>query len=167
MPSSLLSPLSIDSELADRLQNDQSFRRQYIRLFAQTEVAAEIRGLRTKRRLRQAEVARRAGTGQSAVSRIEKASYDGWTFKTLIGIADALEARLRLSFEPIEDVIEALRSSGPPESTATVSSVSSGSGTAGSFKFFSAHVMESGSLDVEVVRRATPTAERTYITATH
>jgi len=53
----------------------------------------------------QSEVAQLAETGQSAISRIEKANYDGWTFKTLICIAEVLRARLRITFEPIEDVV--------------------------------------------------------------
>lgn len=109
MSSKLLTPLSIDAELADRLDNDDRFRRRYIRFFAQTEVAAEIRALRKKRRLRQAEVAKLAKTGQSAISRIEKAGYDGWTFKTLLAIAEELRARLRITFEPIEDVANGYR----------------------------------------------------------
>jgi transcriptional regulator with XRE-family HTH domain len=110
MSSPLLTPLTaIDSELADRLEKDDKFRRRYIRFFAQTEVATEIRGLRKRRRLRQAEVAKLAETGQSAISRIEKADYDGWTFKTLIAIAEGLRARLRITFEPIEDVVSGYR----------------------------------------------------------
>ena len=101
---SMLNPLSIDAELADRLEKDDKFRRRYIRMWAQSEVAAEIRRLRKARRLRQGEVARLTGTGQSAISRIEKADYDGWTFKTLIAIAEELKARLRITFEKIEDV---------------------------------------------------------------
>lgn len=115
---SQLSPLaSIDAELADRLETDESFRRRFIRRFAQAEVASEIRALRKKRGLRQAEVARLAKTGQSAISRIEKADYDGWTYKTLIGIAETLKARLRIRFEPIEDVAEGYRSSTVSERT--------------------------------------------------
>lgn len=109
MSSPFLNPTSIDAELADRLEGDEAFRRRYIRFFAQSEVAAEIRGLRKRRRLRQAEVAALAKTGQSAISRIEKANYDGWTFKTLISIAEELEARLRITFEPIEDIVEQYR----------------------------------------------------------
>lgn len=109
MSSPFLNPLGIDAELADRLERDAAFRRRYIRMFAQAEVAAEIRALRKSRRLRQAEVADLAHTGQSAISRIEKADYDGWTFKTLIGIAEALRARLRITFEPIEDVVSSYR----------------------------------------------------------
>lgn len=100
----------IDSELADRLEHDSDFRRRYIRKFAQAEVAAEIRLLRKKRKLKQGEVASLAHTGQSAISRIEKADYDGWTYKTLVGIAEALRARLRVRFEPIEDVAAGYRS---------------------------------------------------------
>jgi len=107
--SSMTSELSIDKELASRLENDERFRRRFIRLFAQTEVAEEIRRLRKLRRLRQADVAKLASTGQSAISRIEKADYDGWSFKTLIAIAEELKARLRIHFEPIEDVANEYR----------------------------------------------------------
>lgn len=108
--SSLLHPLaSIDKELADRLEKDERFRNRYLRRWAQTEVATEIRALRSRRKMRQGDVARLASTGQSAISRIEKAEYDGWTFKTLMGIAEVLSARLRITFEPIEDVISNYR----------------------------------------------------------
>jgi transcriptional regulator with XRE-family HTH domain len=101
-----LKPLeSIDAELAQRLLRDADFRRRFIRFWAQNEVASEIRSLRKARGLRQAQVAKLAETGQSAISRIEKADYDGWSYKTLISIAEALKARLRIRFERIEDVI--------------------------------------------------------------
>ena len=110
--SSQLEPLtSIDLELAERLEKDERFRNRYLRRWAQNEVATEIRGLRKRRGKLQAEVARLANTGQSAISRIEKAEYDGWTFKTLLAIGDALRARLRITFEPIEDVVRSLKSS--------------------------------------------------------
>lgn len=100
---------SIDAELADKLQNDDAFRRRYIRFWAQTEVASEIKQLRKARRMLQADVAKLAETGQSAISRIEKAEYDAWTFKTLIRIAEVLRARLRITFEPIETVVSNYR----------------------------------------------------------
>lgn len=106
----LTNRVSIDAELADYLERDADFRRQYIKAFAQAAVAAEIRGLRKLRKLKQAEVAQLVNTGQSAISRIEKADYDGWTFKTLLAIATELRARLRVTLEPIEDLIGQLRS---------------------------------------------------------
>lgn len=140
MPSKLLRPAaSIDAELADRLLHDETFRRRYIRRWAQVEVASAIRALRKARQMRQAEVADLVQTGQSAISRIEKAEYDGWTFKTLIGIADALRARLRVAFEPIEDVALSYRETpsaqraageGPAGSATTAgASVTAGAGT--------------------------------------
>jgi hypothetical protein len=38
------------------------------------------------------------------VSRIERADYDGWMFKTLLEIAIQLRAHLSIQFIPIEDV---------------------------------------------------------------
>lgn len=123
----LVNPLtSIDAEIADRLERDEAFRNDYIRFWAQTEVASQIRQLRKARRKRQTEVARLAGTGQSAISRIEKADYDGWTYKTLIGIAEVLHARLRVKFEPIEDVIKSYRDQST--NTGIVSGGSTGEG---------------------------------------
>jgi DNA-binding XRE family transcriptional regulator len=101
---SLLNPLSIDAEIAERLKTDASFREAFIRLWSQAQVATEIRKLRRKRRLRQGDVAALTGTGQSAVSRIERADYDGWMFKTLLEIAIQLRAHLSIQFIPIEDV---------------------------------------------------------------
>jgi transcriptional regulator with XRE-family HTH domain len=80
-----------------------------LRRWAANEVATELRRMRKRRRVLQAALAAKAGTGQSAISRIEKEDYDGWTFKTLFSIALALDARLRIELEPIEDVVRSLR----------------------------------------------------------
>lgn len=72
----------------------------------------QLRSMRQRRKLNQKQLAERSGTGQSAISRAEQAEYDGWTFKTLVTLAEALDARLRITFEPIEDVIAMHSSSG-------------------------------------------------------
>jgi transcriptional regulator with XRE-family HTH domain len=105
----LTSLASIDREIADRLESDADFCHQFIRYWAANEVASELRRVRKLRKLTQAEVAELAKTGQSAISRIEKANYDGWTYNTLVTIAEALRARLRIVLEPLEDVITAHR----------------------------------------------------------
>jgi transcriptional regulator with XRE-family HTH domain len=77
------------------------------RLFAKLtrkEVAGQIRQLREKRHLTQVEFAKRCRMKQSAVSRIEQAEYSGWTYKTLSRIAEKLNARLRISYEPLEEI---------------------------------------------------------------
>ena len=54
----------------------------------------------------QKDLGEEANMEQSAVSRIEQSEYSGWSFKTLLRVADALDARLRILLEPAEDVIE-------------------------------------------------------------
>lgn len=94
----------IEKEIARRLATDDEFRNRFIRRWAQDEIASEIRSLREFRGLKQKQLAALSGTGQSAISRSEQAGYSGWTFKTLIALAQALRARLVVSFEPIEQV---------------------------------------------------------------
>ena len=50
--------------------------------------------------LTQAEVAKRAGTTASAISRYENAEYDRYELRTLKRIAEACGGRLQLVFEP-------------------------------------------------------------------
>jgi transcriptional regulator with XRE-family HTH domain len=100
---------SIELGLGRRIATDARFRKRYLQRWASNEVATELRSMRKRRRLLQAALAAKAGTGQSAISRIEKQNYDGWTFKTLFSIALALDARLRIQLEPIEDVIRSLQ----------------------------------------------------------
>jgi transcriptional regulator with XRE-family HTH domain len=72
---------------------------------AQEEIAQQIRQLRERQGLRQVDLAKKAKMKQSAVSRIEQAGYSAWTFKTLLRVADALDAQLRVVFEAADDVI--------------------------------------------------------------
>lgn len=106
---------SINREIAERLETDDEFLRDYIRTWASHDVASELRNLRMLRKKRQADVAALVNTGQSAISRIEKAEYDGWSYKTLVAIALALRARLSFRLEPIEDVVQGLKGVNPDD----------------------------------------------------
>jgi transcriptional regulator with XRE-family HTH domain len=92
-------------DFAHRLKN-KVFRRKFFKSSAQDTVAARIRELRKQRGMKQADLAKAARMKQSAVSRIEQAEYSRWGFNTLTRIADALDARVRIVFEPAEEVIE-------------------------------------------------------------
>lgn len=101
MPSELIGRIRF--KLADKIRNPARRRKMFARM-AQDEIAMEVRALREKRGFRtQAAFAKHVHMQQSAVSRIENAEYQGWTFKTLLRVAHALDARLRVSFEPAED----------------------------------------------------------------
>ena len=77
-------------EMADLLEQEQ----------ANLDVAREIYELRTKAKLSQAELARKVGTTQSVISRLEDADYDGHSLAMLRRIASALEKRLEIRFVP-------------------------------------------------------------------
>jgi hypothetical protein len=103
MASELIAPIKLG--LASKLKNAARRRRMFLRL-AQDEIAQQLRSLRDRRGFKtQTEFAKHAHMQQSAVSRIENADYQGWTFKTLLKVANALDARLRVTFEPAEETI--------------------------------------------------------------
>lgn len=92
--------LGIAKKLADK-----GYRHRFFARMAQDEIATRIRELREHRQLRQADLATRTGMKQSAISRIEQADYSGWTYTTLQRVSEALDVRLRIILEPMEDVI--------------------------------------------------------------
>src|SRR5688572_25332117 len=64
------------------------------------DVAAEIYKLRTKAKVSQKELAKRVGTTQSVISRLEDADYDGHSLSMLQRIAAALDSRVQVRFLP-------------------------------------------------------------------
>jgi len=103
----LISPIKLN--IAKKLEEDKNFRRRFFRDRAQDELAMSIKELREKKQMRQVDLANESGMKQSAISRIEQADYSGWSFNTLFRVADALDARLRVIFEPMEDVIKSYK----------------------------------------------------------
>jgi transcriptional regulator with XRE-family HTH domain len=95
---------SIDLNLPEKLK-EQAYRQKFFLAESSAQIAAQLIALRKKRDLNQQEVAELIGTQQPAISRIEKADYQSWSFTVLRKIADALDARLRVIIEPAEDII--------------------------------------------------------------
>ncbi|KKN61938.1 hypothetical protein LCGC14_0517070 [marine sediment metagenome] len=95
---------SIKLGIADKLK-DRGYRHRFFRGHAQDEVASRIKELREFRKLRQTDLAERCDMKQSAVSRIEQASYSRWNIDTLWRLAEALDVRMRITFEPMESVV--------------------------------------------------------------
>ena len=67
---------------------------------ANREVAQRIYELRQQAGLSQAELAKRVGTTQSVISRLEDADYDGHSLAMLNRIAAAVERRVDIRFLP-------------------------------------------------------------------
>lgn len=97
---------TIDLDISQRLEGDEAFRKGFFRSLSRNEIASQIVSLRKKRRMTQIDLAEAVSTHQSAISRLEKAEYESWNYQTLLSVAEALKARLRIHLEPIEDVIE-------------------------------------------------------------
>ena len=67
---------------------------------ANLDIGRKIYELRTKAKLSQAGLARKVGTTQSVISRLEDADYDGQSLAMLRRIAAALEKRVEIRFLP-------------------------------------------------------------------
>lgn len=105
-----MSPItSIEFNIAEKLEKDKSYRSRFFRGQAQGLIAMRIRKLRKKRKKNQTDLAKECKMKQSAISRIEQADYSGWSFNTLFRVADALDARLQVSFDLAEDIIDLYR----------------------------------------------------------
>ena len=79
---------------------DPEMRRRYEEELANREVASRIYRLREEAGISQAELARRVGTTQSVISRLEDADYEGHSLAMLNRIAAAVERRVEIRFVP-------------------------------------------------------------------
>ena len=77
-------------EMAELIQQEQ----------ANLDIAHKIYELRTKTKLSQTELAKKVGTTQSVISRLEDADYEGHSLAMLRRIASALEKRVEIRFLP-------------------------------------------------------------------
>lgn len=84
---------TFDEWLATKLR-DPLFRRGFQKELVAARVAVQIARLRQDGGISQRELARRMGTSQQGVARLERGAYDGMTLRTLERVADALGAEL-------------------------------------------------------------------------
>lgn len=75
-------------EMADLLEQERG----------NLDMARKIYDLRTKAKLSQSELAKKVGTTQSVISRLEDADYEGHSLAMLRRIASALEKRVEIRF---------------------------------------------------------------------
>ena len=78
-------------------------------------MAKVIYGLRTKAGLSQTDLAKRIGTKQSVISRLEDADYEAHSLEMLQRIAKALDNRVEIRFVPLE--ASGIRRTGKPVKT--------------------------------------------------
>ena len=86
--------------LAHLTGKDPELQRVFEEEVANREVAHQIFQLRQDAGLSQVELARRVGTTQSVISRLEDADYGGHSLAMLNRIAAAVERRVEIRFVP-------------------------------------------------------------------
>jgi ribosome-binding protein aMBF1 (putative translation factor) len=89
-------------ELASKLNENPDFRKAKRKIRPYYDLVVEIINRRNELKLSQKELAEKAGTHQSRISKIESAELDV-RLSTLIDIAEALEAELVINFAPIDE----------------------------------------------------------------
>ncbi|OGW61882.1 MAG: hypothetical protein A2V83_04795 [Nitrospirae bacterium RBG_16_64_22] len=86
--------------LKRRVAEDRELREIYEEEKVNYQAALAIRKAREAAGLTQAELAKKVGTTQSAISRLEDADYEGHTIKMLERIAEVLKRRVVISLRP-------------------------------------------------------------------
>lgn len=85
----------------DRLEEDlksPEFRRHYEKERKSLQIAYQIAKLRRRSGLSQKDFAKRVGTTQQVISRLESGAYTGYTLKTLERVAKAANTEVVISF---------------------------------------------------------------------
>lgn len=88
-------------EAREELARDRELNQLYQRELAKLKVANQILAARQRAGLSQAALARRIGTQQSGIARMESASCSSYTTITLTKIAAATGARLEVRIVPV------------------------------------------------------------------
>ena len=87
-------------EFREELVNDRKLNALYQRELAKLKLANQILAARQHAGLTQSGLAKRIGTQQTGVARMENAGYSGWTVATLAKIAAATGSKLEVRIVP-------------------------------------------------------------------
>ena len=85
------------NDFLNEQMKDPEFKKEYDRLGPEYEIILQLIDARNELNLTQAELAKRAGTDQSHISRLERGSYNP-SLKFLKKIAEGLGKELHISF---------------------------------------------------------------------
>lgn len=89
---------------------DEEYRQVYWEDWMYSQIALQIASMRKQRGWTQEELARRIGTLQPGVSRLEDVNYRGWTLATLVKLAAAFDVALNVEFIPFGEAIDKVES---------------------------------------------------------
>lgn len=87
-------------ELHREYMKDPEFRREYEKLQPEFEIASQIIGARIKHKMTQGELAKKAGTGQAVISRLEGMNAKP-SLSLLERVAKALKTEINITVRPL------------------------------------------------------------------
>jgi len=90
---------NFDRYLAEQLK-DAAFAAEFRQAGEAWDVALKLASLRKASGLSQKELARRVGTSQQQISRLESPSYEGHSLSMLRRVADVLGANIQVEIQP-------------------------------------------------------------------
>ena len=90
---------NFDLYLEEQLK-DQEFAQRFKKAGEAWDVALKLASLRKASGLSQKELARRVGTSQQQISRLESPSYEGHSLSMLRRVADVLGANIQVEIQP-------------------------------------------------------------------
>jgi len=92
---------NFDRYLEEQLK-DEGFAKRFRRAGKAWDVALQIAALRKEAGLSQKELAKRVGTTQQQICRLESPAYEGHSLSMLRRVAEALNAQVRVILEPAQ-----------------------------------------------------------------
>ncbi|MEW6602562.1 MAG: helix-turn-helix transcriptional regulator, partial [Nitrospirota bacterium] len=92
---------NFDKYLEEQLK-EPAFSERFRKAGEAWDVALQIAALREQAGLSQKDLAKLLGTSQQQISRLESPSYEGHSLSMLRRVAEALHAKVRITFEPAE-----------------------------------------------------------------
>src|SRR6266498_3968386 len=81
---------------------DKNYRNSYVAETLKTALASQIAALRAKEQWTQADLARKVGTTQNVISRLEDPDYGKFSLRTLLDLAAAFDVALLAKFVSLE-----------------------------------------------------------------
>jgi transcriptional regulator with XRE-family HTH domain len=95
---------NFDKYVEEEIKKDPSLKEQLVKAEYAVDISIQLSRLRKLRELTQNELAELVGVSQSNIARLENSDYEGYSLNTLRKIAQALDARVKVSLMPEEDV---------------------------------------------------------------
>lgn len=92
-------PTNFDLYLEEQLK-DADFVERFRKAGEAWDIAIQLASLRKASRLSQKELAKRVGTSQQQISRLESPSYEGHSLSMLRRVADVLGANIHVEIQP-------------------------------------------------------------------